>query len=586
MKKLLIILLLHTLFSACSHAPINKVTNNYIMNYKDSLWMDSEDYVRYVDFFTRKPSSTGSTYKITGDCDGYQKIDVKTAPGFCVGLVYTGVGLRKPRSSAAIDSQQIVVTDMGSWSAFDGKIFLVNFQNGTSTLNEILSSKSFQNNDIRREIINRPHQITLHTDGKYYVGASTAILRFDPLAKNIVDSIEVLIQGLPAEGLHPLKSFAFDDKGSIFVNVGAATNVCHKNGIFGGLRKKSCEEAENKEIGQGQIRKYSIDNLGKVSTSFEVYALGLRNSVALVWDPIRQVLIQGENSRDAINKIASDLNNAEFPHDEINIVEKKHYGWPYCYDNNVNSPEWKNIDCSKYQIPHLFLPAHSAPLAFTIYSGALFPEWYQGRLLASFHGYESKGHRLVAFKRNDKGLPTGVPQSIIYDWDTRGEQKNGSPVGITELPDGSVIIIEDMNQKILRLFYDPAKGDGKPVQEIDGAVIDNSEERARDEETRRLKLIKKIAAGNVPPFTMFQSKVIDKSCFVCHGGENAPGIQLLKYDDEGNEARIIKSKKTKEFFSMVSGVAGFPQMPPQGFDNPEEKKEASRLLKLWLEQIE
>ena len=37
-------------------------------------------------------------------------------------------------------------------------------------------------------------------------------------------------------------------------------------------------------------------------------------------------------------------------------------------------------------------------------------------------------------------------------------------------------------------------------------------------------------------------------------------------------------------YSMVSGEQGFPPMPPQGFDNDAEKKEASNLLKLWLEQ--
>lgn len=587
MKKILNSIVILSFISSCSHVPVVETPPNYVMDHGSSQWMDSEDYVRYVDFFTRKPSSSGSVYNIIGDCDGYKAVDVKTAPGFCLGLVHDGTGLRKPRTAAVINSNQIVLTDMGSWTAYDGKIFIVNFEEGSSSLQPILSSKSFQANDPRKEIINRPHQITLHADGKYYVGSSTSLSRFDPLAKNPVETIEVLIKNLPAEGLHPLKSFAFDDKGSLFINVGSATNVCHKNSQVGGIttRKKYCDEAEDKNIGQGQIRKYTIDANGVFSKTFEIYAKGLRNSVALVWDPERQILIQGENSRDAINKNAPKLNTVEFPHDEINIIEKKHYGWPYCYDNNVSSPEWSKVDCSGYQKPHMFLPAHSAPLGFSIYNGSLFPEWYNGRLLATLHGYEAKGHRLVAFKRNEKGLPTGIPQSIIYGWDTKGEQKYGSPVGLTELPDGSVIIIEDMNQKILRLSFDPSKGDGKPVQEIEKVVVDIPSQRALDEEGRRLKLIKKLEAGDAPPFTLFQTKVIDKSCFVCHGGANAPGVQLLKYDDEGNEARIIKAGKARVMYSMVSGEEGFPPMPPQGFDNPEEAKEASRLLKLWLARI-
>ncbi|MDD4974725.1 MAG: PQQ-dependent sugar dehydrogenase [Bacteriovorax sp.] len=579
-KQILWALSLGIFLASCSHnSP----------SYQNTKWMDQEDYVRYVNFFSRAPSNVGSTYHLIGDCDGLPSIDVKTAPGFCVGLLYDGLGLRKPRTAATIDSHQIVLTDMGSWELYDGKIFILNFDNGQTTLKEIFSNKSFSNlKDPRREIINRPHQITKHTDGYYYVGSSTAILRFNPLATNPLESIEVLIKDLPAEGLHPLKSFAFDESGSLFVNVGAATNVCHKNsvGSIFGNRNKTCDEAENREIGQGQIRRYKINNNGSVADGFEIYAKGLRNSVALTWDSKRQVLIQGENSRDTIEKNAPHLSGADLPHDEINLIEQgKHYGWPYCYDNNQSSPEWKQIKCGSYQKPQMLLPAHSAPLSLHVYNGSMFPEWYQGRMFAALHGYEPHGHRLVTFKRDDKGLPTGVPQSVVYGWDSKGEQKYGSPVGITELPDGSMIIIEDMNKKILRLAYDPSLGDGKPVQEIENTHTDINIERANAEETRRLKLLKKLAAGNSKPFTLFQTRVIDKTCYVCHGGENAPGIQLLRYDDEGNDARILKAKKASEVYSMVSGVAGFPPMPPQGFSSEEEAREASNLLKLWIEQI-
>lgn len=564
-------------FAACSHH------SNLSNHQSESKWMDQEDYVRYVNNFSRTPSNTGSQYNIIGDCDGLPRVDVKTAPGFCLGQVFDGVGLRKPRTAAEINEKQIVLTDMGSWNPYDGKIFMVNFENKNSILTEIFSKKSFLDlKDPRREIINLPHQITKHTDGLYYVGTSTAILRFDPLASNPIDTIEILISNLPHEGLHPLKSFVFDDNNGIFVNVGAATNVCNKS-VF----KKNCEEAENVEIGQGQIRRYQIATDGSISPKFEVYAKGLRNSVALVWDSEKKLLIQGENSRDAISKSSSQLDEATLPHDEINIVEKgKHYGWPYCYDKNLNSPEWKNIKCETYQKPYLLLPAHSAPLSFHIYQGDLFPNWYKGRVLTTLHGYESFGHRIVTFKRDDKGLPTGVPQSIVYGWNAKGEQKFGSPVGITELSDGSLIVVEDNSQKVLRLSYNQIRGDGVAVQEIDKASKQIDIERANLEEARRLKLAKKIAEGNNRPFTLFQNKVIDKTCFSCHGGENAPGIQLLRYDDEGNEQRIAKANKARELYSMVSGESGFPPMPPQGFSSAAEAQEATNLLKLWLEQID
>ncbi len=45
------------------------------------------------------------------------------------------------------------------------------------------------------------------------------------------DSLEIVISNIPKQGLHPLKAFAFDDQGNLFVNVGSATNVCQKDGI-------------------------------------------------------------------------------------------------------------------------------------------------------------------------------------------------------------------------------------------------------------------------------------------------------------------------------------------------------------------
>jgi glucose/arabinose dehydrogenase len=579
MKNLTIIAFTFAYLTACS---TSNVTN--------SKWMDHEDYVSYVYFFSRSPSNTGSTYNITGDCDGFPRIDVLTAPGFCVGLLFDGQGLKKPRTAAVIDSQNIILADTGSWEPYDGKIFQLTFGNGQPILKEIFSKNSFTNSkDPRKEIINRPHQITKHTDGFFYVGSSTSLLRFNPLALNPLESIEVLIKDLPAEGLHPLKSFVFDDHGSLYINVGAATNICHKSSfasIFG-IRKKSCEEAEDPEIGQGQIRRYTINSDGSIDNHFEIYAKGLRNSVALVWDSEHHLLLQGENSRDSIDKNSNQLDKNELPHDEINIVERsKHYGWPYCYDMNINSPEWKKIHCEQYKKPHLLLPAHSAPLTFHFYNGSLFPHWYEGRMFATLHGYETHGHRVVAFKRDSSGLPTGVAQSVVYGWDTKGDQKYGTPVGLTELPDGSMLIIEDLNQKILRLSFDPSKGDGVPVEEIENKNGAPHPDRAFDEAARKLKLEKKLASKNVPAFTRFQDKIIDTTCYICHGGENAPGIQLLRYDDVGNEERIIKAKKIHEMYSMVKGDPGFPPMPPQGFSNDNEAKEASHLLKLWIEKLQ
>jgi hypothetical protein len=62
-------------------------------------------------------------------------------------------------------------------------------------------------------------------------------------------------------------------------------------------------------------------------------------------------------------------------------------------------------------------------------------------------------------------------------------------------------------------------------------------------------------------------------------------VQLLRYDDEGNEARILKANKAHILYSMVKKERGFPPMPPQGFQSEAEAKEANDLLKLWIDGI-
>lgn len=549
-------------------------------------WFDADDYVEYVNLHSRKPSSAPSRYNLIGTCpDGFPQVDVRTAPGFCLSLISESSEFKKPRTSEVLSENEILIADMGSWNPFDGKILSLSFDlKGNSHVKVLLSSKSFSAQDSRRAIIDRPHQIKVGPDGLYYVGTATSLLRFNPKSADIIKSIEMLVPSMPALGLHPLKAFTFGNQNDIYINVGSATNVCQKFGIQG-AKKSFCEEAENEKMGQAQIRRYFFDSNRKIIPKFEIYAKGLRNSIALTWDEKHKVLLQGENGRDAIEKFNSTLNTKQLPHEEINIIQKgHHYGWPYCYDDGKNNPEWTNIDCSKFDKPKVLLPAHSAPLAMHIYSGMQFPAWYQNRLLINLHGYETKGHRLVAMKRDDNGLPTGTPLSIIYGWDKKGDQMQGNPVGLTQLPDGSLILIEDNSKKVLHLSYSADLGDGQPVQEID--LDESSNTDPNDDPVavakRKADLDKRLSLPIPPSFSLFQSKVIDKTCSACHGVEGAPGVLLLKYDDLGNALRIRNSGKASEIYEMLKGNPQYPTMPPQGFDSEQEQKMAAELFNKWL----
>jgi glucose/arabinose dehydrogenase/cytochrome c5 len=539
-------------------------------------------------------------------CDGYPKYNVKTAPGFCLGVVYDDSlfsknEIKKLRWAAQVSNNLLIITDLTDWGSFNGKIYSLEFKKDNAPLNTLFSKETFTDNptDSRREIINRPNQITRGPDNKVYVGTSTAILRFDPLLPSPKDSIETLISGLPEGGLHSLKAFTFDNKGNIYVNIGSESNVCQNYTKFADTNPNSnpnnfkqkqydyCPEVENNEVGHAQIRKYKKMQDGSYSKDFEIFSRGLRNSLALIWDPSNQSLYQGENGRDAISKFSNKYSNSAYPNDELNILKTgKHYGWPYCFGNNKNSPEWENIDCQKYQKPQLLLPPHSAPLGFLIYKGTMFPRWYRGRLLATLHGYEAGGHRIITFKKDTQGHPNKTPLSLVYEWEQKTNQGKGKPVGITELSDGSVIIIEDEPEnKVLRLFYDPKNGNGKPIQEINKEKPLDDLLSPAQEEIRKLRMNQKTFDGNIPPFTKFEIQVIDNVCYSCHQIAGAPGVRLLRYDDEGNEKRILDSGKSHILLDVIKGTVGAPSMPPFGWTNANEQEAAVKMLEDWLNSI-
>lgn len=157
---------------------------------------------------------------------------------------------------------------------------------------------------------------------------------------------------------------------------------------------------------------------------------------------------------------------------------------------------------------------------------------------------------------------------------------------MAELSDGSLLIVEDDPQnKVLRLFYDPAEGDGRPVQEIDAAQMPVDPMDEKEEAQRRNRLEEKLKAANAPPFAIFQSKVIDKTCYECHQTEGSPGVQLIRHDDEGNAKRIVAAGKAQEIVEMIKGNPSFPAMPPQGWDSPAEQAEAVRLIEQWVSSL-
>lgn len=377
-------------------------------------------------------------------CDGLPRVAARTPPGFCVGLV--AEGLKAPRALQVLPNGDIVVADMGSWQAVRGRIWLLRRHPGG------------YGKTLLFDHLDRPGSIALAPDGSVFMGLAKRVVRFDPrLAKPAL--LDVVggaspVPGLPGVGRHLLPSLIFDPQGNLFVNVGSGSDHCE--GPDGQMPAgERCAEREGANP-LGVIRKYTMRWPEGTVRNSEIYARGLRNSMAMAFDRAG-VLWQGENGRDAINVAMPELkNDDELPHDELTLIERDaDYGWPYCYDQNRSSPEYPRADCSRYRPPRRLLPAHAAPLGMVFYSGDAFPSGFLNSLLISFHGYRQHGHRIVALLADRRGAPLGKSIDLVIGSRHKGRGL-GAPVGICLDNDGRLYVTDDHDGIVVRLSYERA----------------------------------------------------------------------------------------------------------------------------------
>jgi len=402
-------------------------------------------------------------------CDGYPRLRIGMAEGFCAGLVLGPAApgkarrLRLPRSLLQLDEDTWLVADLGGWGTQRGALWRLQARPGSpATLVRLLGD------------LNLPHALALGADGKVYVGEMSRIFRFDPRAAAPAETVETVVADLPDNRLHdnrhPLSKFVFLPDGALLVNVGAPSDQCLDG--EGKPLAGTCPESAEGERAAG-LRRYAPDGNGGWRREYTVYASGLRNSVALAVHRSGTVL-QGENSYDFAARWS--------PFDEINLVrEGRHYGWPYCADVAAATPGWKDAkamacDSPAHTPPALLLPPHAAPLDMLWYDGGMFPQ-LRGRLLMSWHGFRSTGGRIVAFATDDDGVPVaeGNARYPVYGGKPRryaaspsanafvltpgwgrlaGVRRQGSPVGLAVARDGAIWATDDRAGMVIRIAAD------------------------------------------------------------------------------------------------------------------------------------
>jgi glucose/arabinose dehydrogenase len=200
-------------------------------------------------------------------------------------------------------------------------------------------------------------------------------------------------------------------------------------------------------------RRACILEINPDGTAERVYASGLRNPVGMAWAPGTSTLWTAVNERD---ELGDDL----VPDYLTSVKPGGFYGWPWSYYGQHEDPrmEVKRPDLvRKAIVPDLQLGSHTASLGLIFYKGKRFPAKYQGGAFITQHGSWNRkvlsGYKVVyvPFKN---GRPSGPPEDFLTGFkpsDTEEENVYGRPVGILELQDGSVLITDDVNDRIWRV---------------------------------------------------------------------------------------------------------------------------------------
>jgi glucose/arabinose dehydrogenase len=320
-------------------------------------------------------------------------------------------------------------------------------------------------------------------DGFLYFGSPNRVVRYRLGKEGLVPEIpgKVVVEGFPRQRQHGAKSLALDDQGWLYVNVGAPSNACQeKPRTPGSPGMDPCPQLKR----HGGIWRFEADRLGQTfDDSGTRFATGIRNAVALGWNPIGKSLYVAQHGRDQLHTFWPNLfteeQNAELPAEEFLLVEEgADFGWPYCYydqmqEKKVLAPEYggdgKRVGrCDRFRDPIMAFPGHWAPNALLFYTGRQFPERYHGGAFIAFHGswnrapLEQAGYKVVFVPVTGR-LPSAGWE--VFADGFGGEkiiQRPGDarfrPMGLAQGPDGSLYISDSVKGRIWRVIYHEARG--------------------------------------------------------------------------------------------------------------------------------
>jgi glucose/arabinose dehydrogenase len=388
-------------------------------------------------------------------CDPAAASALRLPSGFCAVLV---AEVSRPRHLAVAENGDVYVSFQGRRDAPTpqerGGVVILRDTNGDGRA------------DVRSFVGDESGTgVALH-GGSLYFATNTAVLRYRISNGAPVASPDTIVEGLPDRPGEPTKSIAFADDGSLLVSIGAASDACAPPPVPGapaasGPPQKGDDPCRQLESRAGVWRFDAAKEHQRLEGA-ERWASGIRNAVALAWDPTTHALYGVSHGRSGLARWPGfpaqadvDLPGEEF----LRMDRGREFGWPYCYfdpqqGHLVLAPEYGGDGrtvgrCTSKTAPIHAFPAHWGPGDLLFYTGSHFPARYRGGAFVALHGRVNPGITFVPFAG---GQPSGTHEDFARPA-AGAAAAPLRPIGLAEGPDGSLYLAEDGAGRVWRIFY-------------------------------------------------------------------------------------------------------------------------------------
>ncbi len=289
-----------------------------------------------------------------------------------------------------------------------------------------------------------PNGVCFSKDGFLFVAEQNRVLVF-PAAEFFYESPDVAVAEVVKQGeLIPSDEESFNHTARV-------CDVGPDNKLYITLGQPFNVPAPEK------LDKYSKWGIGGIirmdrdGSNREVYARGIRNSVGMDFNPANGELWFTDNQVDGMGD--------DIPAGEINraTAQGQNFGFPWYGGGHTRTNEYKDSEPpADIVFPEVEMTAHAADLGMMFYTGKMFPAKYRGGIFSAQHGSwnrtEPVGARVMFTPVNEDGS-AGDTMPFAEGWKTENGEYLGRPVDVAQLPDGSLLVSDDLAGAVYRISY-------------------------------------------------------------------------------------------------------------------------------------